>query len=118
MSLPAQWIFLAGAFMATAALGWLVGNSQAVQLDAQLREPAGITPPTGEARWWRFGWILLAVLTVLGFAVVATKLGTYAQFLLLVGWGAGAGFLVGFGMCLWLRVRRKEKSGPRLQWIS
>jgi hypothetical protein len=112
ISPPTQWIFVAGAFLAMAALAWVVGYGQTAQHDAQLRGPTGTTSPTQEAKWWKFDWMLFAALSVLGFVVVAAKLGTHAQFLFLLAWGGGAGFLVGFGTCLWLSVRRKEKSGP------
>jgi len=112
ISPPTQWIFVAGAFLAMAALAWVLGYGQAAQHDAQLRGPTGTPPPTREAKWWKFGWMLFAALSVLGFVVVAAKLGTHAQFLFSLVWGGGAGFLVGLGICLWFSVRRKEKSGP------
>lgn len=109
ISPPTQWIFVAGAFLAMATLAWLLDYSQAAQHDAQLRGPTG-TPPTRKAKWWKFGCMFLAALSVLGFAVAVAKLGAHAQFLFLLVWGGGAGFLVGFGLRLWLSIRRKVKS--------
>ncbi len=113
ISPPSQWIFVAGAFMVTAALGVILGNSQAAQLNAQLRKPTGSPQLFSEARWREFGWILFAVLIALTLVAVAARLGARAQLFLLMSWSSGAGFLVGFGMCLLLCVRRREqRSGP------
>jgi len=99
ISPPTQWIFLAGAFLAMAALACLLDYSG----------PTG-TPPTRKAKSWKSGWMFFAALSFLGFAVAAAKLGTHAQLLFLLVWGGGAGFLVGFGLRLWLSIRRKVKS--------
>jgi hypothetical protein len=112
ISPPTQWILVAGAFLAMAALAWALDYGQSAQYDAQLRGPTGTPSPTRKAKSWKFGWMFFAALNILGFAVAVAKLGTHVQFLFLLVWGGGAGFLVGFGMCLWLSVRRKEKSGP------
>jgi hypothetical protein len=113
ISPPTQWIFVVGAFVATAALGLILGYSQAAQLGAQLREHTSSPPSFREARWSKFGWMLFTALTALTFVAVAARLGARAQFFLLVSWGGGAGFLVGFGMCLWLWLRHREpRNGP------
>jgi hypothetical protein len=98
ISPPTQWIFVAGAFLAMAALAWLLDYSG----------PTG-TPSTRKAKWWKFVWMFFAALSVLGFAVAVAKLGTHAQLLFLLVWDGGAGFLVGFGFRLWLSIGRKVK---------
>lgn len=102
VSASAQWIYVASGFIAGGVFGWALSYYLAKRLEVEVIPQQAKESATGQL-WW-FVFAAACTLAIVG---IVAKLGSLGSIVLLILWSATSGLLVGWGLYVSLRIRRR-----------